>query len=419
MLRPARTLVYHYLSLLSGLILVLCFSLQMRPVRAARANPPLPDIPEAYCIPENALVEQAKVIAITASDRIAVELDDEIVMVELLGIETRSISKAAAAHGLLDIQSLTGQVVTLVGDRASQDQDGELQRYVFAGDVFVNYRLVALGYATVDHQYFDAACYGFLLVAQAGAQQQRLGTWIPKDVRMDPAQWREWPVVPLISEHARQIYIDGLEYGNNPAAFTIYGDCQSLAWRLFAPLDRAEYQLPDEYLHLEAARRQFGGSFERNPLTTADSATVASMYSVLWADRKQCQSGEHPLDCELRLHNPSVAFVSLGTNWKGTPQEYEAYLRRLVGDSIDQGVLPIIVTKVDASGQNYPLNRIMAQVAYDNDIPMWNFWAAVQDMPGQGMDPDDPRGIHFQPEAYFIKRLTGLMSLHAVLEAMK
>ncbi|NOH14539.1 MAG: hypothetical protein HND51_23110 [Chloroflexi bacterium] len=400
-----------------GLAVALFLGLSVSQASALSADTPLPDIPEAYCVPVDAAVEQAEVIAVTASNRMAVELDGEVVIVRLLAIDTNSTTEAAAAHALLDTQALTGRSVTLVGDGMDTDEEGNLMRYVFSEDSFVNFSLIEQGYATVAHESFYASCYGFFLVAQAEAQQERLGTWIPADVRMDPAEWQQWPVVPLISENARKIYLNGLGLGNNPNAFTIYGDCQSLAWRLFAPLDRADYQLPEEYLYLEYTRYQFGGSFERNPITTADSATVASMYSVLWADRKQCQPGENPLACEWNVHNPSIAFISLGTNWKGTAREYEDYLRRLVQDSINLGILPIVVTKVDSSGMDYPLNRVMAQVAYDYDIPLWNFWAAVQDMPNRGMDPDDPRGIHFLPEAYTIKRLTGLMSLHAVLEA--
>ncbi len=59
----------------------------------------------------------------------------------------------------------------------------------------------------------------------------------------------------------------------------------------------------------------------------------------------------------------------------------------------------------------------MAQIAYDYDIPLWNFWAAVQELPNHGLDPDDRMDIHLTSEAYGIKRITGIQVLHALLTA--
>jgi endonuclease YncB( thermonuclease family) len=377
---------------------------------------PLPDIPAAYCVPAGNQRQQAEVLAVTAPDTIAVVIAGEVVNVRYIGLDVAGLNDFIGAQALLTNQSLQGVTVTLVAGNEQPDGDGALRRYVFAGDYFINFQLLEWGLALVSEEGLDEDCAGFFLAAQNQAKAARIGQWAPVDVRMDPAVWQQWPVVPRISENALNIYRAGLALGNDPHRFTIYGDCQSLSWRLFQRLDWEDYDLGPDYAYLNPARDWFHGSFGRNPITTADSATVATMYSVLWADPDQCASGETPFDCEQRVYNPSIALITLGTNWKGTPAEWEYYLRKLVDESIAQGVLPILVTKVDG-GPDWALNQVMARVAYEADIPLWNFWLAAQGLPNGGMDVDDPRGIHFVDEGFPIKRITGLMTLNAVLEA--
>ena len=45
---------------------------------------------------------------------------------------------------------------------------------------------------------------------------------------LDPAGWRTWSEIPTFSEYAREIYELGQSLGNDPRAFSIFGDCQSL-----------------------------------------------------------------------------------------------------------------------------------------------------------------------------------------------
>jgi hypothetical protein len=278
----------------------------------------------------------------------------------------------------------------------------------------VNYQLVEWGLGTVLNNPPDSGCYGFLLAAQENAQAQRVGVW----ARPLPEDWQDWPVVPEISEYSQMVYAAGLGAGNDPYSFSIIGDCQSLAWRFLGRVDWDSYSLPEGYGYLQNTVNQFAGDFSRNFVTVRDSATVATMFSVLWADPMQCRASETPLECEFRLNKPSIVIISLGTNWKSkNVEEFEYYLREIVQFSLEHNVLPIIATKVDATASDFPLNKIMAQVAYDFDIPLWNFWAGVQYMPYMGMDPDDPWGIHILNSAFPVKRMTALQALHAILAA--
>jgi len=48
------------------------------------------------------------------------------------------------------------------------------------------------------------------------------------DTRQKPEQWRSWPVVPTLSPWLDEIYIQGVNAGNDPKAFSKIGDCQNI-----------------------------------------------------------------------------------------------------------------------------------------------------------------------------------------------
>jgi endonuclease YncB( thermonuclease family) len=377
-------------------------------------NLPLPDIPETYCVPKDSERESGKVLQVLSADKILVELDDENIAVNYIGIDTSTLKDYIYNQAFDTNQTLENQNVILVQDVTDTTPDGNHPRYVFIGNTFVNYQLIAWGLGTAVNNPPDDSCAGFFLVAQNEAQDQRLGAWAPPL----PEDWRDWPVVPEISDFSKLVYTTGLAVGTDPHAFSVIGDCQSLPNRFLARVDWDSFTLPTGYEYLQSTVDWFAGEYSRDFVTVRDSATVATMFSPLWADSNRCRPNETPLECEFRLNNPSVVLISLGTNWQTrSVEEFERYLRDIVEFSINHNVLPIIATKADATASDYPLNHAMARVAYDFDIPLWNFWSAVQFMPYQGMDPEDVRGIHILSSAYPVKRITALQVLHEVLNS--
>ncbi|MGD8457613.1 MAG: hypothetical protein PVF83_14615 [Anaerolineales bacterium] len=376
---------------------------------------PLPDIPEAFCVPRDSKREYGKVLQVLTADSILVEMNEEQISVRYIGIDTSTLEENVYAKALEANQSLVGQNILLVQDKTGFNPDSIYPRYVFIGNTFVNYQLLSWGFGTTVNNPPDNACNGFFLVAQEDARNQHGGVWaLPV-----PEKWREWPVIPEISYFSRLVYTTGLALGNDPHGFSVIGDCQSLPNRFLARVDWDSYTLSDGYDYLQSTVDWFAGEYSRNFVTVRDSATVATMFSPLWADSNKCKANENPLECEFRLNNPSVVLISLGTNWRTrSVEEFELYLRNIVEFSLNHNVLPIIATKADATTSDYPLNYAMARVAYDFDIPLWNFWSAVQYMPYQGMDPEDVRGIHILSSAYPVKRITALQVLHEVLKSV-
>jgi hypothetical protein len=81
-------------------------------------------------------------------------------------------------------------------------------------------------------------------------------------------------------------------------------------------------------------------------------------------------------------------------------------------------VVPILATKADNREKDERVNRDMALLASEYDLPLWNFWAAVSDLPDRGLYTRDDRplqgDIYLTEEAAQIHRLTGLEALNAV-----
>ena len=52
---------------------------------------------------------------------------------------------------------------------------------------------------------------------------------------------------------------------------------------------------------------------------------------------------------------------------------------------MDAGVVPILATKADNREKDERINRDMAMLAAEYDLPLWNFWAALSDLPDRGL----------------------------------
>lgn len=252
--------------------------------------------------------------------------------------------------------------------------------------------------------------------------------------RKDPLpqdSWMEMPVVPTdVSGRARQIYEYGLILGNDPTHFSIIGDCQNVSSYFLSTFDKpGDYSLGDEYAYLQPTIDHYQGSFSRVSLAVKGGFNAAAVISPLRSDPKSCNPNESPLDCELRTWKPSVVIVSMETWWSDKPaEEYDKYMRRVLDRIIETGALPIIATKADNLEGDHAINATVAQIAYEYEIPMWNFWAAVQPLPRHGLTAD---GFHLtfarnffddparMKNAWPWRNITALQTLDAVHKALQ
>ncbi|MBL1196324.1 MAG: hypothetical protein HND51_18425, partial [Chloroflexi bacterium] len=252
---------------------------------------------------------------------------------------------------------------------------------------------------------------------------------LPPTATPGPDDWQAAPITPAsISERAMDIYLQGLAAGNNQHAFAKVGDCGGTPSWFLGPFDGdAQYYNLGEYTYLSEMFPFYEGSFERTSVATNPGFNTASVFAPLWADPNVCNADEGPLQCEYRLHNPSVVLIMLGTNDQYKPEEFEASMREIIEFSIAEGILPILGSKADNLEGDGSINSAIYQLALEYELPYWNFWRAVQGLPNNGLQEDEAHltwapNFFDQPRALNAgwpqRNLTALQALHAVFEAI-
>ncbi len=245
-----------------------------------------------------------------------------------------------------------------------------------------------------------------------------------------PDEWKTLPVVPTgVSDAMRAVYQRGLQMGNDPKHFSVIGDCQNVSSYFLSVYDHpGDFSLGEQYANLQPTIDYYQGSYSRQSLAVKGGFNVAAVQSPLRADPKSCNKNESPLDCELRVWKPSVVFVSMETWWSEKPADvYAKNMRRVIERILATGAVPIIATKADNLEGDNSINATIAEIANDYDIPLWNFWAAVQPLPNHGLSPDNfhltfARNFFDDPErmksAWPWRNLTALQALDAVRKGL-
>jgi len=238
---------------------------------------------------------------------------------------------------------------------------------------------------------------------------------------LDPTDWKNWSVIPsFIDPSLRKIYELGLSLGNDPRAFSIFGDCQTRPDEFFGIFDTDTASLQALSPELRETVNYFKGSFNRESPTAQDGTTPGALLWTQWHRGEYgCTFAETSVQCELRTHRPSFVIIQVGTHFESRNTEY---LRKIIEQLLDAGVVPILATKADNREKDERINRDMALLAADYDLPLWNFWAAVASLPNHGLytRPDRPLqgDIYLTEEAALIHRMTGLETLNAVWRAV-
>jgi hypothetical protein len=233
--------------------------------------------------------------------------------------------------------------------------------------------------------------------------------------------WKALPVIPeTVDTSLQRVYERGLELGNDPHAFSIFGDCQLRPAEFFGVFETDITVIEDLSPELQEVVDHFGGSFNRESPTAQDGTTPGSLLWTQWHRGEYgCTFAETPVECELRIHRPSFVIIQVGTHFESRNTEY---LRRVILQLLDAGVIPILGTKADNREKDERINRDMVMLAAEYDLPLWNFWAAVSDLPNRGLYTRDDRplqgDIYLTEEALERHRMTGLTALNVVWRAV-
>lgn len=199
--------------------------------------------------------------------------------------------------------------------------------------------------------------------------------------------WETLPIIPVgISDRTRDIYHQGLAIGNSPTIFTRVGDCSSAAPAFLTDF-ASDYNL-GAYSYLQPAVDYFHDSFSRPSFAAKAGLNTAGVLSTVWTD-EQCLSGESLLECQYRLDQPAFAFISLGTNdvyyFVRDAGSFERNMRQIIEQTTALGIIPILATKADNLEGGHAINATIARLALEYQLPLWNFWLAVKDLPEGGL----------------------------------
>ncbi len=243
-----------------------------------------------------------------------------------------------------------------------------------------------------------------------------------------PDAWKNMPIVPVVSERMLEVYKAGLAAGRDPNKFSKIGDCQNITTYFLASFDNPKnYRLGSQYSYLQPTIDHFSGSWSRQSLAVRGGENVAASMDPMWADPKSCNAGETPIACEIRVNNPSIVTISMEESWSGDLVKYNEYLRKIVEYVLSQNVIPILATRAEVPGSKNSINEVVARIAYDYQVPLWNFGVSVLPLPSYGLTKD---GFHLSQAGNFFddpnsmkegwpwRNLTALEAIDAVYRAV-
>jgi hypothetical protein len=248
---------------------------------------------------------------------------------------------------------------------------------------------------------------------------------------MNPEAWKSMPIIPVVSEKMADVYRAGLAAGRDPTHFSKIGDCQNITTYFLADFDNPKlFRLGPQYAALQSTIEHFAGSWSRESIAVHGGMNVAAVQNPFWTlipKPAECNSGETPLACEIRVNNPSFVTISMEESWSGDIIKYESYMRKIVDYVLSQNVVPILATRAELPGSSVDINATVARIAYDYQVPLWNFWAATDGLPSHGLTED---GFHLTQGRTFFddparmaagwtwRNLTALEALDAVFRAV-
>ncbi|MFN2275964.1 MAG: GDSL-type esterase/lipase family protein [Anaerolineales bacterium] len=258
----------------------------------------------------------------------------------------------------------------------------------------------------------------------------------PEPTQASPQQY---PYVSGLNESLLDVFERGQALGNRADVFSKVGDSITVSGVFLYPIGTDRYNL-GEYAYLQPVIDYYSktyaltnNSFANYTLAAKEGWGAKIVLTDGLGDDRYCSDYESPLECEYRLVKPSLALIMLGTNdVPGVSLEnYEDSMRKIIQYSLDRGIIPIISTippmhRDTVSWRVSDFNDLIKNLAAEYQVPLWDFWTAIVNLPNQGMWSD---GVHpspapaghnadFQPDyliyGYTVRNLTALQALDAV-----
>lgn len=225
---------------------------------------------------------------------------------------------------------------------------------------------------------------------------------IPPTTQPTPSPTYMPPTVPIISgitSHTREIFLAGQSMGNRPNVFAKVGDSITAAPAFLYGIGEGRYVL-HSYAYLEPAILFFSSepigevnSFNNDSLAAMGGWTSVSILDPTNAASHHFCTYNTPLECEYERIRPSIAIIMIGTNESETNLAsglYQQNLNRMIEISIDMGVIPVLTTIPRNTYRDpRPYNSVIASTAQTHDVPLLDYWAAMEALPNRGLSEDN------------------------------
>lgn len=232
---------------------------------------------------------------------------------------------------------------------------------------------------------------------------------------------------PTVIANIQDIYENGQALGRDAQSFTRVGDSTIEPPHFFYRFDSEPYDLGD-YVYLQRTIDYYSGSFAHDSVAVIRGLHSWSVFDPMWSPTS-CNGGEHLLECEFRLHNPSIIIIRLGTNDRGIPDLTRENFEAIVEYSIENGVIPILGTKADRfDGESNSTNTIIRETAQAYNVPLWDFDLVASTLPDYGLGRDNVHLSIFYAHDWQLERgfttghglhnLTGLIVLDEIRQVL-
>jgi hypothetical protein len=224
------------------------------------------------------------------------------------------------------------------------------------------------------------------------------------------------PWIPVITPYMRAVYEASPQAGHSLNLFAAVGDCNSESQVYLQRVREGRFSFAG-HEELRATVDFFSQSFRRDSLATYGGFNSGSILNPDWGNPTWCQAAEGPFDCELRVSQGSIVFISLGTGDQYIWRSSEANYRAMIEYALQHSILPVLVTKADSvesvQGGAEPdyVNGVLRRLAQEYQIPLLDFWLASRNLPNDGLQRD---GFHLNEDGINLHILVTLQTLDAI-----
>lgn len=201
------------------------------------------------------------------------------------------------------------------------------------------------------------------------------------------------PVIPPVTDMVREIYLKGQEMDNLPFVAVKVGDSVVANNLYLLPMRRADFRL-GPYAYLQDTLLYFGPMMDHSVAARKGMSSIV-VFDPFWANGDLCQPNETPLACEYRQRRPAVSLIMFGPNdvRSMSVERFNEQMSRVVVDSINSGVIPVLFTFTSHPNAPYyektiEFNNALVDIAEHYQTPLVNLWLASRVLPDYGLDVD-------------------------------